>query len=179
VSQLRSSTVISNDLARTIGILGEQLTADHTGGNAPHFSINVEGKSRDLPPIVRDEVYRLAAEALRNAFRHGQAKRIEVEIRYDRRKLRLRIRDDGKGIDPKVLAGGGREGHYGLPSMRERAKLVGGQLAIWSELDSGTEIEITIPASLAYQTRSHKTGEQPVSLSGKQGDNAVEKGAGK
>jgi hypothetical protein len=64
----------------------------------------------------------------------------------------LRIRDDGKGIDPKVLGGDGRTGHYGLPGMRERARLVGGKLTVWSELDSGTELELTIPASTGYAT---------------------------
>src|SRR5262249_18763940 len=64
--------------------------------------------------------------------------------------LRLRIRDNGKGIDPNVLQAGARAGHYGLPGMRERAKVVGGKLAVWSELDSGTETELTIPAAIAY-----------------------------
>jgi signal transduction histidine kinase len=73
-----------------------------------------------------------------------------VEIHYDRRQLRLRVRDNGKGIDPKILGEGGRPGHHGLPGMQERAKLVGGKLAVWSEIDSGTETELTIPASLAY-----------------------------
>jgi signal transduction histidine kinase len=77
-----------------------------------------------------------------------------VEIRYDQRRLRLRIRDNGKGIDPKVLSAGGRVGHYGFPGMHERAKLVGGKLAVWSELNSGTEAELTIPASLAYAKSS-------------------------
>jgi signal transduction histidine kinase len=73
-----------------------------------------------------------------------------VDIHYDKRQLRLRIRDNGRGIDPKFLDEGGRAGHHGLPGMHERAKLVGGKLAVWSELDSGTEIELTIPASLDY-----------------------------
>jgi len=110
----------------------------------------VEGAPRDLAPLLRDEIYRITGEALRNAFRHAHAQRIEVEIRYDQRQLRLRVRDDGKGIDPTVLNGGGRPGHYGLPGMHERAKLVGGKLAVWSELNSGTEAELTIPASIAY-----------------------------
>jgi nitrate/nitrite-specific signal transduction histidine kinase len=67
----------------------------------------------------------------------------------------LRIRDDGKGIDSEVLVGDGRAGHFGLHGMRERAKLAGGKLAIWSETDSGTEIELNIPASTAYAT-SHR-----------------------
>ena len=86
----------------------------------------MEGTPRNLRPILRDEVYRIAGEALRNAFKHARAHKIEVEIRYDERELRLRVRDDGKGIDPNVLSGDGRAGHFGLHGMRERAKLVGG-----------------------------------------------------
>ena len=77
-----------------------------------------------------------------------------MEVRYDLRQLRVRIRDNGKGIDPKVLEEGGRVGHYGLPGMKELAKLVGGKLELRSELDSGTEAELTIPASVAY-AKSH------------------------
>ena len=152
VQGLRSSTVDTNDLAVAIGTLGEELAADQTDQNSPDFRVEVEGTTAESAPILRDEVYRIAGEALRNAFRHAQARRIEVEIRYDERQLRLRVRDDGKGIDPKVLDEGGRAGHYGLPGMHERAKMVGGKLAVWSELDSGTEVELTIPASLAYAT---------------------------
>jgi signal transduction histidine kinase/ligand-binding sensor domain-containing protein len=150
VQGLRSSTVITNDLARAITRLGEELATDQTSGNPPGFRVHVEGASRDLAPLVRDEVYRIAGEALRNAFRHARAARIEVEIRYDHRQFRLRVRDDGKGLEPKVLSEGGRAGHHGLPGMHERAKLVGGKLAIWSKLDSGTEAELTIPAAVAY-----------------------------
>ena len=110
----------------------------------------MEGASRELVPIVRDEVYRIAIESLRNAFRHAHARRIEAEIHYDPRQLRLRIRDNGNGIDPKVLDSGGRAGHHGLPGMHERAKLAGGKLTVWSRLASGTEIELTIPAAIAY-----------------------------
>jgi signal transduction histidine kinase len=150
VQGLRSSTVVTNELAQAISGLGEELVADQTGRHPPDFRVIVEGASRDLVPLVRDEVYRIAGEALRNAFRHAQAGRIEVEIQYAKRQLRLWVRDNGKGIDPKVLAEGGREGHYGLAGMHERAKLVGGKLAVLSKLDSGTEVELTIPASVAY-----------------------------
>ncbi|HXR10039.1 MAG TPA: triple tyrosine motif-containing protein, partial [Candidatus Acidoferrales bacterium] len=150
VEGLRSSTVIANDLAQAIGQLGEQLIADQKGQPGPEFRVEVQGKSRDLLPLVRDEVYRIAGEAVRNAFRHSRAGRIEVEIRYDQRELLLRVRDNEKGIDAKILEAGGRAGHHGLPGMQERAKLSGGKLTVWSELDSGTEIELTIPGSLAY-----------------------------
>src|SRR5262249_18058054 len=137
VQGLRSSTVITNDLACALTQIGEELAAGQDGQNRAAFHVQVEGESRDLHPILRNEVYRIAGEAVRNAFHHAGARRIEVEIRYDRRQFRLRVRDDGKGIDPKVLGGDGRPGHFGLPGMHERAKLVGGKLAIWSELNSG------------------------------------------
>jgi signal transduction histidine kinase len=149
VQGLRSSTIVNNDPARAISILGEELAADQAGGNCPDFQVQVEGTSWELAPLVREEVYRIAGEALRNAFRHARARRIEVEIHYDNRQFRLRVRDNGKGMDPKVLAEGGRAGHYGMAGMQERAKLVEGKLAVWSELDSGTEAELTIPASVA------------------------------
>ncbi|MGB8769390.1 MAG: ATP-binding protein, partial [Candidatus Korobacteraceae bacterium] len=71
-------------------------------------------------------------------------------IRYDNEQFRLRVRDDGKGIDAAVLSAQSREGHYGLPGMRERATLIGGKLTIWSEVDTGTEVEFRLPADIAY-----------------------------
>src|SRR5262249_31147558 len=144
---LRSSTVIANDLAQAITNFGVGLASN---GGSPEFCVRAEGRSRDLSPSVRDEVYRIASEALRNAFRHAGAGRIEVEIHYDDREFQLRVRDDGKGIDVKILNAGMRAGHHGMPGMHERAKLAGGKLMFWSQPDSGTEIELTIPAPLAY-----------------------------
>ena len=149
VQGLRGSTTQGNDLALAITTLGEELAADSTD-HRPAFRVAVEGRARDLHPILRDEIYKIAAEALRNAFRHAQAPQIEVEIRYDNEQFRLRVRDDGKGIDPAHLCSLGVEGHYGLPGMRERAKLVGAKLTIWSEVNTGTEIEVRISANAAY-----------------------------
>jgi len=154
VQGLRSSTVETNDLALTINTLGQELASGETNPNGAEFHVEVEGTPQNLHPILRDEVYRIAVEALRNAFKHAQARRIEVEIRYDERQLRLRVRDDGKGVDAKHLDGDGYAGHYGLRGMRERAELMGGKLAVWSELDSGTEVELSIPASRAYEISS-------------------------
>lgn len=150
VQGLRSSTIVANDLARAITTLGEQLAAEPHCESHPDFCVTVEGQSRDFAPLVRDEVYQIAGEALRNAFRHAHAKRIDVEIRYDPRRFQLCVLDDGKGIDPVVLSAGGLAGHHGLPGMNERAKLVGGNLVLRSRVDSGTEIELVIPASIAY-----------------------------
>jgi len=154
VQGLRSSTVETNDLAMAISALGEELAADGTIADSALFRMAVEGTPRNLHPILRDEVYRIAGETLRNAFRHAQARQIEVEIHYDARQFRFRVRDDGKGIDPEILGEHPRPGHFGLHGMRERAKIVGGQLDVWSELDSGTEVELSIPASRAYATSS-------------------------
>jgi signal transduction histidine kinase len=150
VQGVRGSTVVTNDLARSLTQVGQRLVAEQDGQGPVAFHVEVEGDPRDLHPIIRDEVYRIASESLRNSFHHSGAARIEVDIHYDERQFRIRSRDNGKGIDPKILEGGGRVGHYGLPGMHERAKLVGGKLAIWSQLNSGTEIELTIPASRAY-----------------------------
>jgi ligand-binding sensor domain-containing protein/signal transduction histidine kinase len=152
VQGLRSSTVVSNDLALAISTLGEELARGETNPNGAKLEVEVEGTPQRLHPIVRDEIYRIAGEAMRNGFRHAQAERIEVEIRYDERQLRVRVRDDGKGMEAKDLNEDERPGHYGLRGMRERAHLLRGKLAVWSELDSGTEIELRIPASRAYET---------------------------
>jgi signal transduction histidine kinase len=150
VQGLRASTVESNDLAQAITTLGEQLAAEASSATSVGLHVEVEGTPRNLHPIARDEIYRIASEALRNAFRHAEAQQIEVEFRYDERQLRLRVRDDGKGIDASFLTAEGRTGHFGLHGMRERAKLMGGKLSVWTAAQSGAEIELIIPAAHAY-----------------------------
>jgi len=149
VQGLRDSVVQGNDLARAISTVGEELVNQATNLR-PTFRVTVQGESRDLHPIVRDEIYKIAAEALRNTVSHAEAKHVEVEIQYDNERFRLRVRDDGRGIDPEVIASDGRERHYGIPGMRERATVIGGKLEIWSKLDAGTELELTIPGKRAY-----------------------------
>jgi signal transduction histidine kinase/ligand-binding sensor domain-containing protein len=150
VQGLRASTVESNDLAQAITTLGEQLAAETNSATSVGLHVEVEGTPRNLHPIVRDEIYRIVSEALRNAFRHAEANQIEVEFRYDKRQFRLRVRDNGKGIDAMFLTAAGRAGHFGLHGMRERAKLMGGKLTVWTASESGTEIELIIPTARAY-----------------------------
>jgi signal transduction histidine kinase len=150
VQSLRSSTIITKDLAVAIRTVAEELAAAETNETAPVVAVAVEGTARELHPIVRDEAYRIAVEVLRNAFQHAEANRIEVEIRYDAHQLRLRVRDDGKGMDAQLLDGEGPAGHFGLPGIRERAQLIGAKVELWSNVGSGTEVELTIPASAAY-----------------------------
>ena len=157
VQGLRASTVQGNDLAGAISALGEELATDSANSSAPGFHLVVEGAPRDLHPLLRDEVYRIAAEGLRNAFRHAQARQIEVELRYDTQQFRLCVRDDGQGFDPKAPASHTQEGHYGLPGMRERAKIAGGELKIWSAVGAGTEVELEIPAGSAYAKAARRS----------------------
>jgi len=153
IQNLRSSTTVTNDLAQAMTALGEELAGTHDGEKrSATMRVSIEGRAKDLHPILRDDIYRIAREALRNAFRHAQASKIEAEITYGERLLRLRIRDDGKGIDPKLL-NAGRDGHWGLPGMRERAQQIGAQLHMWSESGVGTEVELRIPGSIAYATQ--------------------------
>ena len=147
VYDLRSSATTTNDLSQAVRALCDELATP----DAAAFQLMVEGPPRDLHPIIRDEVYRIAREALRNAFSHARARHIEAELIYAERMFRLRIRDDGKGIEPAMLEAG-RAGHYGLPGMRERARQIGAEFTIWSRLGTGSEIELSIPGSIAYRT---------------------------
>jgi signal transduction histidine kinase len=114
------------------------------------FRVIVEGQPRGLRPVLRDEVYRIGREALVNAFRHSKAKSIEVEVEYAANHLRVLVRDDGCGIDPRVVRSG-RDGHFGLTGMRERAERIGAQLTVGSCPARGTEVELSIPGHTAFE----------------------------
>jgi signal transduction histidine kinase/ligand-binding sensor domain-containing protein len=149
VQGLRSSAFETNDLVNGIITFGQQLSNTAATFDQPAIEVEVEGGPRRLNPVVRDEAYRIAGEALRNAFRHAEAQRVTVEVKYERRQFRLLVRDDGKGIgDTTTLEG--QAGHYGLPGMRERAELVRGKLEVWSKLNSGTQVELSVPGKIAY-----------------------------
>lgn len=100
--------------------------------------------------MVLEESFSIGREALINALHHSGGLHVEVEIAYDPKQFRIRVRDDGRGIDPHILEEGGRPNHWGLPGMRERAQRIGAQLQMWSRPESGTEIEVTVPGTTAY-----------------------------
>ena len=153
IQGLRADPALASNLEHLLADAGKELArSSGAEGEPPVFQVTVEGARQPLSPLLQDEVYRIAREILRNAFHHAQASRIEVEIAYDRQFLRLRIRDNGKGIDCKVLEQGARQGHWGLPGVRERAKRIGARLKLWSEPGAGTEAELTVPARIAYRT---------------------------
>jgi len=147
-------TATEDDLIHLIKTTGEDLAAPRCGDHdSPRFGLTVEGQQRALAPFIRDEIYSIAREVLRNAFRHAQARRIEAEILYDDHQLRLRVRDDGKGMDQQVLENGSRPGHWGLTGVRERAQQMSAKLDVWSEAGRGTEVQLAVAASVAYRKR--------------------------
>jgi len=158
IQDIRSPNVLGTDLAQAIRELGVELAATEVAGTPATFQVSMEGTPRSLRPIFRDEVYRIAREALRNAFRHSGASRIEADIAYGERSLRLRVRDNGKGIDLNVLDHGASVGHWGLVGMRERAKRIGLRLDVRSREDAGTEVEVSAPGSIAYSDSSARSG---------------------
>jgi ligand-binding sensor domain-containing protein/signal transduction histidine kinase len=148
VQDLRDSGIEAGDLETALTALREEFA--QPGPNRPTYRVVVEGKPRALSPLVRDDMYQVAREAFRNACRHAQARHIEAEIDYGEALFTLRVRDDGTGIEPEVLDRGRRSGHFGLQGMRERSERAGGTLNVWSQHNSGTEVEVTIPAQVAY-----------------------------
>jgi signal transduction histidine kinase/ligand-binding sensor domain-containing protein len=157
VQGLRSSTVDRKELAAAISTLGAELAAAPGGHPAPTFHVTVEGEPRPLQPILRDDIYKITAEALRNAFRHAEARTVDVEIRYDAAQFRLRVQDDGNGFDASRLPRQEAAGHYGVPGMRERAELMGGTLTVWSKEGEGTAVELCVPSRSAYaKTRERR-----------------------
>jgi signal transduction histidine kinase len=157
IQQLRSEQVDESDLARWLTNIGEELArSQQTNGDSPMFRATVEGEQQTLSPLARTEICRITREILQNACRHAQAQHIEAEIRYDDHLLRVRIRDDGKGIDPQILQAGGSAGHWGLRGVRERAQQIGARLDFWSEAGAGTEVELSVPAAVAYEKSRNK-----------------------
>jgi signal transduction histidine kinase/ligand-binding sensor domain-containing protein len=150
VQQLRSPPSDSNELSSSIAALSEELRGLQTEGPSPAVEVALKGAGRELHPILRDEAYRITAEALRNAFRHAQAARIHVAICYADHEFRIDVKDNGKGIDPEVLKQGSPPGHWGLTGMRERAEAIGAELNVTSSNADGTEVSLRVPAVIAY-----------------------------
>jgi signal transduction histidine kinase/ligand-binding sensor domain-containing protein len=164
IQGLRSEPIAKGNLAELLTAASKESanlgTASH---ELPIFALIEEGERRTLSPTANNEVCRIALEILRNAYRHAQAARIEAEIRYDDQLLRVRIRDNGRGIDPNILKAGGIAGHWGLRGARERAERIGGQLEFWSEAGAGTEVQLTVPGPVAYQTSRDSFGSKLLS----------------
>ncbi len=153
VRGLRSSQSLSLDLEQAFARIPQELEPKSGTATEVEFRVITEGLQRPLHPLLRDEVYRIGREALINAFRHAQANQIEVMLTYSSNQLQLMVRDDGCGIDPEFLRSG-REGHWGLSGMRERADQIGARLHVFSSAAAGTEVELSVPGRVAFQDHS-------------------------
>jgi signal transduction histidine kinase len=147
VHDLRESTRASSDLPQALEALAGELalTSD------TQFRLTIEGSPRDLHPIVREETYRIAAEALTNAFRHAAARQVETEVGYSRRGLTVRIADDGRGFDTVALREKAPRGHFGLAGMHERAQKIRSRLELSSRPGAGSAVLLHVPAAIAYR----------------------------
>ncbi len=147
VRGLRSVQSASLDLEQAFALCQDELADSRRRRVSSHRG----WPAAAVAPVLRDEVYRIGREALVNAFRHSRAKNIEIELEYASSQLRVLVRDNGCGIDPQLLQSG-REGHWGLPGMRERAERIGAKLHVWSSSAAGTEVELSVPSHVAFQS---------------------------
>ena len=145
LNSLRTTTTQTNDLAEAL----RRMTEDGLVPSSMAVTFSVVGDARELHPIVRDEIYRIGYEAIRNACTHSGASRLEVELRYAH-DLALRVSDNGIGIDPAIVDRG-KDRHFGLQGMRERAARIGGNLALMSSPGSGTEIKLRVPGGIIFR----------------------------
>jgi signal transduction histidine kinase len=140
---LRSTDLPATGLEQALADFHEELAPP----DRARLRIAKMGRPKPLDPAVLDQIYLITREALLNALRHSQAKRIEVEIRYSPNKLRVTVRDDGTGIDPQLLHSG-RKAHWGLTVMRERAANIGAHLRIRTRPSAGTELDLSLRSSM-------------------------------
>jgi signal transduction histidine kinase/ligand-binding sensor domain-containing protein len=149
VRGLRSSQNASLDLEQAFARIQQEFPSQGAGSQ-PEFRVIVDGERKKLHPLLRDDMYRIGREAVINAFRHARARKIEVELRYFPHQFSILVRDDGRGIDPEILKSG-RDGHWGLPGMQERANQIHARLHVRSRAAAGTEVELSVPGHLAFQ----------------------------
>jgi signal transduction histidine kinase len=147
VKDLRAAGGAQYELSQALAAEAEQFAE----AQPAEFRVSIEGVPCDLHPLVREEAFMIAREALGNAFRHAEAGHIEVDLSYSESQLRVRVRDDGRGVSAEVLTSG-RPNRFGLVGMRERALKLGAHLDIWSRPGAGTEVELRIPANIAFRS---------------------------
>jgi signal transduction histidine kinase len=162
IQDLRSSDSCPLDLVVALSAVRQEFLPQP----GVDFRVSVVGQQQPLRSTIQQEVYRLGREALLNAFCHSGAKRIDLELEFADSNLTMRVRDNGRGIEPQVLDTG-REGHWGLTGMRERAKRIGGLFKISSSATAGTEVQLSLPTDVAFQlgpTNHGKEGDVPLTV---------------
>ena len=148
IQGLRSCDSCTIDLAAALSSIQKELAVPPE----VEFRVRVSGRQPSMLSAAKHEVYRIGREALVNAFCHSAARRIDLELEYGDTFLSVRVRDNGCGIDAQVLEAG-RERHWGLTGMRERARRIGGLLRITSGVGVGTEVQLLVPTDIAFRFR--------------------------
>jgi signal transduction histidine kinase len=154
VSGLRNSQDLPNDLPAAL----EQAAHDLLHVQPVEFAMSVTGLRRTLHAVVMEEAYQIGREALANAQRHANAQHIRLEVTFGARRLQLRVQDDGNGFDAEILQRKAVAGHWGIPGMRERADKLSAKLSIRSQPGGGTEVDLQIPATVAYRHQAQRPG---------------------
>jgi signal transduction histidine kinase len=147
-NSLRTSTTQKDDLAEAF----KRATEEGRLVSPIEVSVYVTGHPKEMHPVVRDELYRVGYEAIRNAYSHSGGSRLEVRLKYGH-DLTVIIKDNGVGIDPAILDHG-KEGRLGLHGMRERVARIGGKLTVASFPGSGTEITVVVPGGIVFREPS-------------------------
>lgn len=152
IQNIRSSPSHASSLAQELNSMMSGMAEEYfsDGTQKPNYSVLMEGTPKRLNRRVNAEILGVARESLRNSFQHAKASRIEAEVTFGESHFRIRFRDDGVGIDPDVLKHGSRLGHWGMVGIKERAAQIGGQLDVWSKEGAGTELDLSVPAQIAY-----------------------------
>lgn len=145
LNSLRTSATETNDLAEAF----RRATEECRTVNSMETSFSVVGDARVMHPIVRDEVYRVGYEAIRNACVHSQGSKLRVTLTYAN-ELSVDVADNGVGLDP-LVADRGKEGHFGLQGMRERAARIAARLIVTSSPESGTQVKLVVPGKIIYR----------------------------
>jgi signal transduction histidine kinase len=115
------------------------------------YRVTVEGRPRPLHPLIGDDVYRIGRDALARAFEHAGTGSVEVRLEYGRRRLRVQVRSEGEaGVKHTSVPGRG-----GFEELKERAARMGGRLKVRGRAATGTELELSVPADVAFRTE-HK-----------------------
>ena len=146
LNSLRASTIEKNDLAEAFGRAIKECARE----SQAETSLSVTGVPREMHPVVRDEIYRVGYEAIRNSCAHSGGDRVGVTLEYAH-DLTLRVSDNGSGVNAEVVEKG-KDGHFGLPGMRERAERIGSKFTIVSSTDTGTVVTLVVPGRIAFRT---------------------------
>jgi signal transduction histidine kinase len=147
LNSLRISTVHKNDLLESMQAATEELASR----TSLKIAFAATGDAREMYPLLSEEIYLIGCEAIRNACLHSQADRVDVELIYAKDFV-LRVSDNGKGV-PVQFVDGGKQGHFGLRGMRERAARIGGEFSLDTSSTSGTRVTLRIPGVKIFDKR--------------------------